>query len=220
MNRLARIADRYKALLRVNEIALSGSATAEIFQGMCAVLRDLLAYDRAGLTLYDRNHDSLRIEALYGSYENSVFRVGYLLPRESTQNGWTFEHRTLTIRRDLAEESRFPSEKHTLADGYRSVCSVPLIVRNNGIGVVTVVGAQRNQFSKKHAQLVQEVSNQIVMAILATAASCPLHPHTKLVCPRCIGAAGGRTTVFKHRTNLSHWGKKGGRGRKKPDSVK
>jgi formate hydrogenlyase transcriptional activator len=180
MNPLARMADRYKTLLRVNEIALSRSATAEIFQGMCAVLKELLAYDRAGLTLYDPDHDSLRIEALYGSYENSVFRVGYLLPRKSSQNGWTFEHQTQTIRRDLAEEARFPSEKHTLDDGYRSLCSVPLIVRNNSIGVVTIVGARKNQFSVRHAQLVQEVSNQIALAIVSIVASCPTHTNTKL----------------------------------------
>lgn len=28
------------------------------------------------------------------------------------------------------------------------------------------------------------------------------------LCPRCIGAAGGKTTVTKHRDALSMWGKK------------
>src|SRR5690349_8780300 len=106
---LLAIIDRYKTLLSVNEIALSKSTLGEVFHGMCAALRRQLVYDRAGLTLYDPDHDSLRIAALYGSYENSVFRVGYLLPRESSQSGWTFKHQTQTIRRDLAEESRFPS---------------------------------------------------------------------------------------------------------------
>jgi len=217
MNRLARIADRYQALLRVNEIALSESTIDEVFQGMCIVLRKLLAYDRAGLTLYDPDHDSLKIESLYGSYENSVFRVGYLLPRKSSQNGWTFEHQTMTIRRDLPKEFRFPSEKHTLEEGYRSLCSVPLIVRRNSIGVVTVVGTRKDQFSVEHALLVQEMSNQISMAIISIVPSCPAHPHTKLFCPRCIGAAGGKTTVSKHREDLSNWGRKGGRGHKKLD---
>lgn len=216
MNRLARIAHRYETLLRVNEIALSKSTIKEVFHGMCTALREQLAYDRAGLTLYDSHHDSLRIEALYGSYENSVFRVGYLLPRNSSQNGWTFEQQTQTIRRDLAAESQFPSEKQTLDDGYRSLCLVPLVVRTNSIGVVTVVGARKNQFSASHAQLVQEMSNQIAMAIVSII-GCPTHPNTKLVCPKCIGAAGGRTTASKHREDLSNWGKKGGRGRKKLD---
>lgn len=217
MNRLARIADRYKALLRVNEIALSKPTIEEVFQGMCAALRNLLAYNRAGLSLYDPDHDSLKIEALYGPHENSIFSIGHLLDRKSSQTGWVFEHQTYVIRRDLAKEVLFPADKLTIDEGYCSLCSVPLIVRGNSIGVVTVVGKRKNQFSVRQAQLVQEMSNQTAMAIDSIVARCPAHPSTKLVCPRCIGAAGGKTTVSKHRKDLSNWGKKGGRGRKKLD---
>jgi len=215
MNRLARIPDRYKAILKINEIALSKSATEAVFHGLCDVLKKLLPHDRAALTLYDPDHDSLRIQALHGHWEKSVFRVGLLLPRKSSQSGWTFEHRKPTIRRDLTREFQFLSEKQTLDEGYRSLCSVPLVVRDVCIGVVTIVGARRNQFSATDARLVQELSNQIVMAIVSTTLNCSFHPNTKLVCPRCMGAAGGKTTVSKHRKDLSDWGKKGGRGRKK-----
>jgi len=217
MNRLLPIPDRYKAILKINEIALSKSTVEQVFHGMCDILKKPVSHDRAALTLYDPEHDSLRIQALHGPYEKSVFRVGFLLPRMSSQNGWTFENRKSSIRRDLAREFRFLSEKHTLDEGYRSLCSVPLIVRDTCIGVVTVVGARKNQFSVTDAHLVRELSNQIAMAIVSTTLNCSFHPSTKLVCPRCMGAAGGKTTVSKHREDLSNWGKKGGRGRKKQD---
>ena len=217
MNVEENIAARYKALLQVNEAALTKSTSEAVFQGMCRALKRVLPYDRAGLTLYDPDHDSLKIAALYGPYDNSFFRIGDLLGRKSSQNGWTYENQSRTIRRDLPKELRFASEQHTVNEGFRSLCSVPLLVRGNSIGVVTVVGTRKNQFSPSHADVVQEMSNQIALAIASVMQRCPTHANTKLVCPRCIGAAGGKTTVSKHREALSNWGKKGGRRRKNLD---
>jgi formate hydrogenlyase transcriptional activator len=213
----ASIADRYKVLLEANNAALTKSTSEELFNAMCVALKEVLPFDRAGLTLYDPDHDCLKIVALYGPFENSFFRVGDLLGRKTSQNGWTFEHRMKTIRRDLAKELEFPSDKRTLEEGFRSLCSVPLIVRGDSIGVVAVVAARQNQFSLSHAQVVQEMSNQIALAIHSLILRCPSHVNTRLICPRCIGATGGKTTASKHRGDLSNWGKKGGRGRKKLD---
>jgi len=44
---------------------------------------------------------------------------------------------------------------------------------------------------------------------------CPLHPLTRMICPRCIGKKGGKVTIRKHKKKLSQWGKKGGRPKKR-----
>lgn len=217
MNRNSCIADRYNAVLRVNELARGRSTIDEIFRGMCRILKRLLEYDRAALMLYDAENDALRIEGLYGPYKRSVFQLGYVLPRNSSQSGWTLQHKTASICRDLTKEGRFPSEKQVSKEGYRSLCSVPLIVSNLGIGVVTVLGARKKQFSARDSRLLQELSNQIVITIVSRIARCPVHPDIRLLCPKCIGAIGGRTTVTKYREAMSSWGKKGGRGHKKTE---
>jgi hypothetical protein len=99
-------------------------------------------------------------------------------------------------------------------EGYFSVCSVPLLVRGTCLGVVTVGAAKKRQLSVSDAEILQQLSNQITLAVNAYFLNCPTHTGTKLLCPRCIGAAGGKTTVAKHRQNLSDWGRRGGRGRK------
>jgi len=208
------VSARHKALLKVNQVALTSCTTESVFQEMCEVLRTLVPYERAGLTLYDPDVDGLRLVATYGPHENSIFRVGHLLGRKETQTGWTFEHQTKVVRRDLRRDVRFASDRQTADEGYRSLCSVPLIVRGDSLGVVTVLGRPSNQFSMRHADIVQEISNQITLAITSLRLQCPTHIKTRLVCPRCIGAAGGKTTVAKHREALSMWGKKGGRGKR------
>jgi formate hydrogenlyase transcriptional activator len=208
------IADRYRSLLKVNQVALTTSTTEGIFQGMCGVLKDIVPYDRAGLSLYDPEHDSLKIAGIYGPHENSIFTVGHLLSRKASQTGWVFDHKTTLFRRDLEKEVRFPGDKRVIDEGYRSICSVPLVVGGSSIGVVSVLASRKNKLSANHAEIVEEISNQIALAITSLTPRCPRHINGRLVCPRCIGAAGGKTTVSKHRNDLSIWGKTGGRGRK------
>lgn len=217
MKRGGWIERRYRSLLQVNAVALNSATSEAVFRGMCIALKRLVPYERAALALYDPDHDALKIVDLYGPYENSSVRVGQLLSREDTQSGWAFDHKRPLFRRDLEKESRFVTDKEILQEGYRSMCSVPLMVLGHSIGVVTVTATKKNQLSMDHAEAVQEMSNQIALAINCNVLRCATHTGTKLVCPRCIGAAGGQATVAKHREYLSSWGKKGGRGKKRSD---
>lgn len=214
MMRSIDITTRHKSLLKVNRIALTTTSPETVFQGMCRVLKRVVLYDRAVLSVYDTDDDALRILDIYGADESTFFRVGQLLSRDATQSGWTFDHNRALLRRNLAKEYRFPIDKIAMDEGYFSVCSVPLLVRGTSMGVVTVAGTKRSKLSLSDAEIVQQLSNQITLAVSAHIPNCPTHRGTKLLCPRCIGASGGKTTVAKHRQNLSDWGRRGGRGRK------
>jgi len=208
------IADRYSSLRKASEIALTTTTTEGVFQEVCGVLKEVVPYERAGISLYDPDLDSLKIVDIYGPHENSIFRIGHLLGRKTCQSGWVFENKKTLFRGDLAADSKFPSDKRIIDEGYRSICSVPLVVRGNSIGVLSVIGSRQNQLSVDHAEIVEVVAQQVALAIASIAPRCLTHTNTKVVCPRCIGAAGGKTTVLKHREDLSNWGRKGGRGRK------
>ena len=215
MGTSSRLSTRYKAILRVNELARTALTVDEAFRGMCRVLINLLPFDLAALGVYDPDQDALTIQAVYGPHQSSVFQLEDFLRHGSIERGWPFQHKNARVRRDLTKELRFQLEKQIAEQGYRFLCSVPLTAINKSIGVVTVLRVRKNQFSAGDAELVQELSNQITMAILSRTRRCPIHPGTKLLCPRCLGSAGGRSTVEKHREDLSRWGQKGGRGHKK-----
>jgi hypothetical protein len=45
---------------------------------------------------------------------------------------------------------------------------------------------------------------------------CTIHPATKMICPRCIAAAGGASTAKKYGSEtLARWGRSGGRPKKR-----
>jgi hypothetical protein len=87
------------------------------------------------------------------------------------------------------------------------------VVHGKSVGVVTILSRQRNQYSDRHGQSLQDVANQIAFPVAMLTPHCLRHPQSKLMCPSCVGSGGGRTTTAKYKEQLSAWGQKGGRGK-------
>lgn len=210
-----RTADRYATILEVNRAAITEPGINEIFHGTCGAVKKVIPYDRMGLSLYAPDARVLKLVAATGCAPDSYYRVGLTMDCKETHHGWVFQHKKAILRRDLQREIEFEIEQHNVMEGIRSYCAVPLIIRGESVGVMIVLSSQKDRYSKLHAEFLQEVSDQLVLAIKSLMPTCLKHSHTRLVCPRCIAAGGGRTTVVKHKSQLSEWGKQGGRGRKK-----
>ena len=168
-----------------------------------------------GFSLYSPEHRALKLPAADGQGPNSVYQPGLILELDESHHGWVFQPQKRIVRHDLQSESEFRLEQPNVAEGIRSYCAVPLITQGESVGVMIVLSSLRNRFSPAHADFLQEVSDQFVLAVKSLMPACPKHAHTKLICPRCIAAGGGQTTVAKHKERFSEWGKQGGRGRRK-----
>jgi hypothetical protein len=71
------------------------------------------------------------------------------------------------------------------------------------------------RFSTATADFVQEAVDQIAVAISSLMPHCPTHSRTRLFCPKCVGSRGGQQTSSKYRDQLSAWGKRGGRNKRR-----
>ena len=211
-----RMAERYSTIMKVNHAAITQPGLDEIFQKTCGAVKKIIPYDRVGLSLYVPEAQSLKLVAATGCGPDSFYQTGLMLDCNHSHHGWVFRHKKAIVRQDLQKHIEFQVEQHCLREGIRSYCAVPLVGRGESLGVIIILSSQKNQYSKEHAEFMQEISNQLVLAVKALTPSCVKHLHTKLICPRCIASAGGRTTTTKHKTRLAEWGKQGGRGRKKP----
>jgi formate hydrogenlyase transcriptional activator len=218
MNTLLKTKVRYETLRDVNRAAITHSTADAVFAEMCSSLSKIVPYDRAGLMMYDPEEDALKVVGLRGSLPGSFFRIGAKINREQTPHGLVLEHQKAVIRKDIEAEAQFAIEQLSISEGLHSYCAVPLVVRGNSVGVVTILSYRQKQYSELHADFLQEVSNQIILAILSFTQACANHPRSKLICPRCIGSTGGQRTTLKYKEQLSNWGKKGGRGRRRAQS--
>jgi formate hydrogenlyase transcriptional activator len=211
-----RTGQRYATILEVNQAAITRLGINEVFSGACHAVKKVLPYDRMGLSLYAPDKGALKLAAAEGCGPDSFYRTGLMLDCKETHHGWVFQHKKAIVRRDLQKEIEFQIEQQNLIEGIRSYCAVPLIVRGDSLGVMIILSSQKNCYSARHAEFLQEVSDQLSLAVKSLMPSCPKHFSTNLVCPRCIASGGGRATAVKHKAQLSDWGKQGGRGRKKP----
>jgi formate hydrogenlyase transcriptional activator len=216
MTATLRIPQRYATILEVNRAAIAETGIKEVLRGTWGAVKKLLPCDRMGLSLYAPETGALKLAAAEGCGPDSFYRLGLSLDCEESHHGWVFQHKRAIVRRDLQKELEFQSEQHNLLEGIRSYCAVPLVVRGNCLGVLIILSAQQNLYTRAHAEFLQEVSDQLVLAVKSLMPFCSKHVGTHLICPRCIAAGGGRATAARHKSQLSDWGKQGGRGRKKP----
>lgn len=207
---------RYSTIREINRAAITGLDLNEIFKRMCAAVQKVIPYNRMGLSLYAPEHQALKITAARGQGAESFYQVGLTLDCKQSHHGWVFQHQKPIVRRDLQMELEFQAEEPNVQEGIRSYCAVPLIARGESVGVMILLSSQKNSYSDSHADFLQEVSDQFVLAVKSMMPTCPRHTRTELLCPRCIASAGGQATAAKYKANLSDWGKQGGRGRKKP----
>jgi len=149
--------DRYRTLLQVNQAAITRPTPQDVFRGMCVSLKRAIPYDRAGLTLYEPEEDTLKVAAVDGSRADSFFRIGSAINRKESPHGWAFERQIAVIRRDIEKERQFAIEDRTLSEGLRSYCAVPLIVRGSIIGVVSILSFRTKQYSIRHITRRMEV---------------------------------------------------------------
>jgi hypothetical protein len=105
MNVSSSVNARYRALLEVNKPAISQPTADKVFESMCAALKQLVLFDRAGLTVYEPEHDALKLIARQGKFANSYFRLGVLLGRKDCHDGWMLEHGVQIIRRDVETDA-------------------------------------------------------------------------------------------------------------------
>jgi len=157
--------ERWRTLLEINNAIITNLSQEELVDAICEALQRVLPVSRAALTLYQPERDTLRIVAVSRHWTSDYFRPGTELDRESSHSGWVFDHQQPLLRRDLEEETCNPIERRLLAEGIRSFCVVPLMMRGTPLGTLNIGGEDRYQCSEADAEFLREVANQLALAI-------------------------------------------------------
>jgi formate hydrogenlyase transcriptional activator len=136
-----------------------------LFRAIARALRRILSFDRTAIFLHDPEKDVLRLFMLEASLPSDYFFVGLEMPARDSHVGWVFRHQQPLLRRDLEMEREYPMEDRAYADGVRSYVIVPVIIRERCIGTLAVASTRTNQYSDTDAAFLQEVANQVALAV-------------------------------------------------------
>src|SRR5262245_10126686 len=156
---------RYRALLEINNAIISNLTRDALFNAVAQALRGIVPFDRTAIFLHDPTRDVLRLFVLESTLPSDYFVVGLEMGAGETHVGWVFQEQCSLLRRDLAQERQYAMEDHALADGVRSYVIVPLVARGRSVGVLAVASTRPNQYSDSDVQFLQDVANQIALAI-------------------------------------------------------
>ncbi len=163
---LRRSEERQRTLLEINNAIVANLDREALFGAIVQAFLPVLPFDRATLTLYDPEGDTLRVFALQGSSHPEHFgSIGTEVPRKGSHVGWVFDHKKPLLRRDLEQERQFRVEDRLLAEGIRSYVVVPLLVKGKVLGTLNVGSKAPGRYSEEDAVLLQEVAHQIALAI-------------------------------------------------------
>lgn len=162
---VARTAEHLQTLLEINNAIITNLSQEALLRSIAESLRRVVPFDRAALTIYQPGSDVFRFVAIEGGAVSSYFQPGLeISPRENSV-GWVFHHQRLILRQDLKKENQYANEERLAAEGMRSHCVVPLIVRGKSIGTLNVAHSVPGRYSEENAEFLQEVANQVALAV-------------------------------------------------------
>jgi formate hydrogenlyase transcriptional activator len=157
--------EQNRSLLEINNAIITNLTQQALLRSISEALRPVISFDRCAITLYQPERDSFCFLAVEGELLSDYFRTGLELSRNETCGSWVFDHQRPLVRRDLEKEQQYPNERRLAAEGIRSMCVVPLALQGKCIGFLSVVSVQRDRYSDEDAVFLQEVANQVALAI-------------------------------------------------------
>jgi formate hydrogenlyase transcriptional activator len=152
-----------RSLLDINNAIITHLTEDALLRSISEAVRPCIPFDRCAITLHTPETNTLRFMAVEGPLHSDYFQPGLEVGLSETSAGWVFDHQ-LPLRRNLEEEQKYPNERRLWAEGLRSLCIVPLILRAKSIGTLSLV-SRGDPYSEEDAQFLQEVAIQVALAI-------------------------------------------------------
>lgn len=159
------IQGNYRALLAVTNVLNSQRDTDSLWPAITKQIRNVLPWERAGITLYHPDADCFRFYAVETSLPHRVLQRDAVIPRAGSAVGWVYDHRTLHIRSDLARERIFLEDQYYAREGLGRMFNLPLLIGERCIGTLNIGSVERGAPAPAHVEFLQLVATQIAYAI-------------------------------------------------------
>jgi formate hydrogenlyase transcriptional activator len=157
---------RKRTLLEINNAIINKLTQEALFASAYEAIHRVVPFDRAAFLLYQPGRKTLKLLSMSSDTESDFFRLGKEYDLEETRiSAWVLEHQRAVLRGDLEKEKQSPGDRRLLDEGIQSYCVVPLVARGDSIGTFTVWSAAKNRYSDDDSELLQEVANQVALAI-------------------------------------------------------
>jgi formate hydrogenlyase transcriptional activator len=160
-----RTAERYRTLLEINNAIITHLTPEALLHSTLKILHRVVRLNGAAIAIYNPKNETFRYFLVETTLSSDHFRAGVEFDRKNTISAWVCEHQRSVMRGDLENEQQYPNDAHAVAVGILSDLIVPLIVGGKSIGTLNIGSGKRNEYSEADRELLQEVANQIALAV-------------------------------------------------------
>ena len=152
---------QHRLLHHITTTAASGTTLEEALTSAVNGLQVTLGGDRVTILLLDRDRKELQVKASVG-YSEEVAQIR--IPLGSGVTGWVAAHRRPLRVDDITEEPRYIQ----ISSNTRSELAVPLIYRNELLGVLNVESEQQAAYSEGDEEMLGTLGGSLA-AVIANA---------------------------------------------------
>lgn len=158
--------ERHRTLLEINNAIITNLTPDALFRSAYEAIRRVVSFDRAAFLLYQPEKKTLKLLSMDGDSESEFFQLGKEYDLDETRiSAWVLTHQEMVLRGDLEKEQQSPGDERLVAEGIQSYCVVPLVAMGDSVGTLTVWSQAKHRYSEDDAELLQEVANQLALAI-------------------------------------------------------
>jgi PAS domain S-box-containing protein len=165
--RARRLAQENAIMAEIGRIISSTLDINEVYERFAEETHKLIQFDRITMNIINPGENSFVI--LYAAGPKVADRkVGNVVPLSGTATEWVKKNRSsLLILEENREEmmSRLPGLLPLFKAGFQSIMFIPLISKDQVIGMLTLQAAKQNAYTEVDLKLAERVSNQIAGAI-------------------------------------------------------
>jgi formate hydrogenlyase transcriptional activator len=153
-----------RLLLEVTNATVSKLDLSGLVEAISSSLEQAIPHEFTALALYDKDTGELVVHAAAAKSGDGRRYVGRRFTGSAAGEAFT-ARRTFLFGED-DPTGRFADATAAMREtGIRSVCAVPLVVGDRGLGTLTVGNLQPRAFTPESVAMIEEVARQVAMAV-------------------------------------------------------
>src|SRR5436189_1979649 len=158
--------DHLRLLLEVTNAMVSNLDLPRLVDAISSSLERAIPHEFTALALYDKDSGELVVHAAAAKSSDGRSLVGRRIPVVGSAAGEAFTaRRTLLFGEDDLTGRLADTAAPMREAGIRSVCAVPLVVGDRGLGTLTVGNLQPDAFTPESVAMIEEVVGRVAMAV-------------------------------------------------------
>ena len=156
--------DHLRLLLEVANATVSKLELPELVNAVSTSLDRAISHHSVTLALYDKDHGDLVVHAVASKSGDGHRHIGARFAGAAGGEAFSPERTFVFDEGDLRD--RFPDTAAALRETrIRSVCAVPLVVGDRGLGTLTVGHREPDAFPPEAVAIIEAVGRQVAMAV-------------------------------------------------------